>query len=83
MDRKEIQPVNLKGTQPGTLVGRTDAEAEILVFWSPEANSQLSRKVPDAGKDGGQEERASGVRGLEDREACAVHGSQSWMRLRD
>ena len=29
----------------------TDAEAEAPVFWSPDGNSQLIRKVPDAGKD--------------------------------
>ena len=28
-----------------------DAEAEALVFWSSDTNSQLIGKVPDAGKD--------------------------------
>ena len=32
-------------------VGRTDAEAEAPVFWSSDANSQLTGKVPDGGKD--------------------------------
>ena len=32
LDSKEFKPVNLKGNQPWLLVGRTDAEAEILVF---------------------------------------------------
>ena len=31
--------------------GRTNAEAEAPVFWSPDRNSQLIRKVPGAGKD--------------------------------
>ena len=30
-------------------VGRTDAEAEATIFWSPDANSQLIGKDPDAG----------------------------------
>ena len=33
-DSKEIKPINLKGNQPWILVGRTDAEADISVFWS-------------------------------------------------
>ena len=40
-------------------IGRTDAEASIL--WPPDAQSQLTRKDLDAGKDWGQEEK--GARG--------------------
>ena len=32
-------------------IGRTDAEAEDLILWPPDANSQLIGKDPDAGKD--------------------------------
>ena len=46
---------SLKGNQPWMLVGRTDAEAP--VFWSPNANSWLIGKVPDAGKDWGKKEK--------------------------
>ena len=49
LDSKEVKPVNLKGNQPWILIGRTNAEAP--VFWSPEANSLLIGKVPEAGKD--------------------------------
>ena len=35
-------------------IGRTDIEAEAPVFWSSDANSWLTRKVPDVGKDWGQ-----------------------------
>ena len=35
----------------------TDAEAEAPVFWSSDVNSPLIGKVPDAGKDRGQEEK--------------------------
>ena len=36
--------------------GRTDAEAEALLLWPPDAKNQLTGKDPDAGKDRGQEE---------------------------
>ena len=55
LDCKEIKPVNLKGNQPWKFTGRTDAEAPIL--WPPDAKSQLIGKVPDGGKDWGQEEK--------------------------
>ena len=32
-------------------IERTVAEAEALIFWPPDANSQLTGKDPDAGKD--------------------------------
>ena len=57
LDSKEIKPVNLKGNQPWTLTGRTDAKAEAPVLWSPNANNWLIGKVPDAGKDWGQKEK--------------------------
>ena len=47
LDNKEIKPVNLNGNQPWILIGRTDAEAEAPVFWSPD-NSWLIGKVTDA-----------------------------------
>ena len=59
LDNKEIKPVNLKGNQPWILIGRTD-EDEAPVFWSPDANSQLIGKVPDAGKDWEQKKASEG-----------------------
>ena len=35
----------------------TDAEAEAPILWPPDAKNQLTGKDPDAGKDGGQEEK--------------------------
>ena len=58
LDSKEIKLVNLKGNQPWILIGRTDAEAETPVFWSPDVNSWLIGKVPDAAKDWGQNEKS-------------------------
>ena len=57
LNSKEIKPVNLKGDQPQIFTRRTDAEAP--VFWSSDANKRLTGKVPDAGKDVGQEKKMS------------------------
>ena len=57
LDDKEIKPVNPKGNQSWIFIGRTDAEAEALVFWPPDVKSRLTGKDPDAGKDWGQEEK--------------------------
>ena len=59
LDSKEIKPVNLNEDQPWIGTGRTDAEAEAPVFWSSDVNSQLTGKVPDAGKDWGQKEKGA------------------------
>ena len=59
LDCKEIQPVNAKENQSWIFIGGTDAEAEILILWSPDANNWLTGKDPDAGKDWGQEEKGT------------------------
>ena len=51
LDCKEIQPVHSKGDQSWIFIGRTDAEAEALILWPPNAKSWLIWKNPDAGKD--------------------------------
>ena len=43
LDCKEIQPVHPKGNQSWIFIGRTDAEAETPILWSPDAN-WLTRK---------------------------------------
>ena len=57
LDSKEIQPINPKGNIPWIYSGRTDAEADALILWPPDAKSQLTGKDPDAGKDWRQEEK--------------------------
>ena len=59
LDSKEIKPVNNKGNQPWIVIGRTNAEGEAPIFWSPTpaANCRLIGKVPYAGKDWGQKEK--------------------------
>ena len=54
---EEIKPVNPKWNQPWIFIGRTDAEAEVPILWSPDAKNWLTGKDPDAGKDWGQEEK--------------------------
>ena len=53
----KIESVHPKGNQPWVFMDRTDAEAEAPIFWPPEANSRLTGKDPDTGKDWGQEEK--------------------------
>ena len=57
LDSKEIKPVNLKGNQPWIFTGRTDADAEAPVFWSPNTKKLTHRKRPDAGKDWSQQQK--------------------------
>ena len=59
LDCKEIKPVNPKGNQPWTYIGRTDAEGEAPLLWPPDVKSQLIGKDPDAGKDWRQEEKGT------------------------
>ena len=39
LDCKEIQPVHPKGNQSWIFIGRTDAETETPILWSPDAKS--------------------------------------------
>jgi len=55
----KIKPVNPKGNQPWTFIGRNDAEAEVPILWPPDANSRLIGKDLDAWKGGGQEEKGA------------------------
>ena len=56
LDCKEIKPVNPKGNQSWTFIGRTDTE-EAPKLWPSDANSRFTGKDPDAGRDGRQEEK--------------------------
>ena len=47
LDCKEIQPVHPKGNQSWIFNGRTGAEAEALIHWSPYAKNWLLGKDPD------------------------------------
>ena len=49
----------LKEINPEYSIGKTDAEAEALILWPPDANSQLIGKDPDTGKHRRQEEKGT------------------------
>ena len=57
LDCKEIKPVNPKENQSWIFIGRTDAEAEALTVWPPDAKKLLIGKDPDVGKDWRQEKK--------------------------
>ena len=57
LDCKEIKPVHPKVDKSWVFIGRTDVEAETPILWLPDVKSWLIWKDPDAGKDGGQEEK--------------------------
>ena len=59
LDCKEIQPVYPKRDQSWVFIGKTDAEAETLILWPPDAKSWLIGKDFDAGRDWGQEEKGT------------------------
>ena len=59
LDCKEIQPVHPKGNQFWIFIGRTDAEAETSILWSPDVKNWLIWKDSDAGRDWGQEEKGT------------------------
>ena len=58
LDSKEMKPFNPEGNKPWIFTGRTDAEAEAPILWSPDLKSRLFGKDPDAGKDWRQKEKA-------------------------
>ena len=51
LDYKKIKPVSRKGDQSWMFIGRTDAKADVPIFWPPDAKNCLLGKDPDAGKD--------------------------------
>ena len=55
LDCKEIQPVHHKGNQSWIFIGRTDAEAETPILWTPDMKSWFLWTHPDVGKDWRQE----------------------------
>ena len=76
---KETKPVNPKGNQLWIFIGRTDAEAEVLIIWPPDWKSQLIGKDPDAEKHWMQTENGA----AEDERARQYHqlGEDSWESL--
>ena len=59
LDCNEIKTIHPKGNQSWIFIGRTDAEAEIPIFWLPDVKNWLIGKDPDAGKDWRQEKNGT------------------------
>ena len=59
LDCKEIKPVNPKENQSWIFIGRTDAEAETLIFWPCDVKWGFISKDSDAGRDWRQEEKGT------------------------
>ena len=56
---KKNKPINPKGNQPWIFIGRTGAEAEVPILWTPDVKRRPIGKDPDAGKECGQEKGAT------------------------
>ena len=81
-DYKKIKPVNPKENQPWILIGRTNAEAEALIFWLSDAKSwQLIGKDPDAGK-GRRQKGEEGSRGWDSWVASLIQWTWTWANSR-
>ena len=52
-------PVHSEGDQPWVFFGRNDAKAETPILWPPDVKNWVIGKDPDAGRDGGQEEKGT------------------------
>ena len=59
MDRMEVKPVDPKGNQSWVFIGRTDAEAETPILWTPDVKNWLLGKDTDAGKDWRQKKKGT------------------------
>ena len=57
LEGKEIKPVHPKGNQFWIFIEGTDAEAETLILWPPNAKSRLPEKDSDVGKDWSKKRR--------------------------
>ena len=57
LDSKEVKPVNPKGNQPLTFIGRTDAEAEVTILWPPDGRADSLEKTLILGRNEGRMRR--------------------------
>ena len=83
LDCKEIQPVNPKGNQSWIFIGRTGADAEAPILWTPDVKNWLLRKDPDAGEDWRQEEKETTEDGITDLMNMNLSKLQEWVMDRE
>ena len=84
LDCKVIKPVDPKGNKSWIFIGRTDAEAEAPIFWSPDAKSQLNEKTLMLWKiEGGRRKGRQRMRwldGIIDSMDMSLKNSAGWWR---
>ena len=54
LELQEVKPVDPKRNHSWIFIGRTDVDAEVPIFWTPDAKQQLIGKDHNAGKDEGR-----------------------------
>ena len=57
LDCQEIQPVHPKGDQSWVFIGGTDVEADMPIFWPPDARADSFEKTLMMGKIEGRKRR--------------------------
>ena len=65
MNCKKIQPVHPKGNQSWISIGKSDGEAETLIFLPPDAKNWLIGKDPELGKTEGRRREQERMRRLD------------------